>query len=446
MRQSWRQTKLKHSHMAATFSMSAQRPEIACTPQHVSYSNTCLSGFARPIHQHQHVRSYGSRSLVKRQTELTKGHQHAGHYCIACQAALFKRKRQTQLRSSLTHPHAHGLHQHVGHTCENTGCTSEPRGLEKKEACPKQRASTAALPPLHLQFFSGVSLRASGKEGPHGCYFNSSFPISFDLILLPRWSAKTAFQDHSGCYSPFLLAEAPSPLRVFEREARDIKGIPWPTCLPEAWLKAPFGPHTAMLASPAAAVRDRMRRLNAPTSNLGPPVQAGMSPWGTDVPFIHRGASGSWSLLRLAQTRLHNPPAPPRTRRSTPHQMPALDQRRPSKMSPSELRWPRAAPPPCNAVGCLELDHGAGGQALAKVGFSTKGGSPATIIREWMRIFDMEVLQEGLDEINSVLALRPHLPALLPGAPPPAPGDPEVLPSSHCSSLQRMPKAQRYDP
>ena len=46
-------------------------------------------------------------------------------------------------------------------------------------------------------------------------------------------------------------------------------------------------------------------------------------------------------------------------------------------------------------------------------------GRSSPVLREWMRLFEMEVLQEGLDEINSVLALHPDLLASLPGAPPP---------------------------
>ena len=66
-------------------------------------------------------------------------------------------------------------------------------------------------------------------------------------------------------------------------------------------------------------------------------------------------------------------------------------------------------------------------------------GSPANILREWMRVFEMEVFQEGLDEINSVLALHPDLPASLPGAPPPTPGEPAAMTNSRAGGPARLP-------
>ena len=46
-------------------------------------------------------------------------------------------------------------------------------------------------------------------------------------------------------------------------------------------------------------------------------------------------------------------------------------------------------------------------------------GTPADALRNWVARYEMEVLQAGLDEIQSALAIHPDPPAGPPGTPPP---------------------------
>ena len=75
-------------------------------------------------------------------------------------------------------------------------------------------------------------------------------------------------------------------------------------------------------------------------------------------------------------------------------------------------------------------------------------GTPATILREWVRMYEAEVLQEGLDEITTVLAMHPDLPAAPPGEAPPADmrdSRAEPLPATPAiNHLPATPVPQRY--
>ena len=67
-------------------------------------------------------------------------------------------------------------------------------------------------------------------------------------------------------------------------------------------------------------------------------------------------------------------------------------------------------------------------------------GTPATVLREWARLFERDVLQEGLDEITSVLAIHPDLPAAPPGeSPPPDKPSPAPMDGTATPAIPRLP-------